>query len=154
MTMSPRPDTRGVIERIGASDRHEFGDFFISRLLGLRIEYPNKGCDVTFEVTPEFTNPVGTLHGGILATAIDISMGHLLFKTHASPAATLEMKIQYLAPALVGELVVCRASFLRAGKSINFVRSEARNASTEALYAFATATWKATKPSGNEGEQS
>lgn len=89
-----------------------------------------------------------------MATAIDVSMGHLLFKTHASPAATLEMKIQYLAPALVGELVVCRASFLRAGKSINFVRSEARNASTGAHYAFATATWKATKPSGNEGEQS
>ncbi len=146
MTLPATPDGQGFMSRVGSSDRHEFGDFFLSRLLGLKIEYPDAGCDVTFEVVPELTNPLGTLHGGIMATAMDVSMGHLLFKTHGSPAATLEMKIQYLAPASVGEAVTCSASFLRSGKSINFVRSEARNPRTGGLYAFATATWKAMKP--------
>lgn len=147
-------DGRDFTSRAASSDRHEFGDFFLSRLLGLKIEYPDARCEVTFEVVPELTNPLGTLHGGIMATAMDVSMGHLLFNTLGSPAATLEMKIQYLAPASVGESVICSASFLRSGRSINFVSSEARNPRTGALYAFATATWKATKPSSNQGEQS
>jgi acyl-coenzyme A thioesterase PaaI-like protein len=41
------------------------------------------------------------LHGGVLATALDISMGHLL--NHAVGAgSTLEMKVQYFSPARFG----------------------------------------------------
>ena len=62
------------------------------------------------ELEIEF-NPQGTLHGGILATAMDISMGHLLHHVDRA-GATLEMKVQYLAPITAG-LVRCEATFLR-----------------------------------------
>jgi acyl-coenzyme A thioesterase PaaI-like protein len=66
-------------------------------------------------------------------------MGHLL-KRFAGPGATLEMKLQYLAPITAGR-VRCEASFLRKGRSLCFLQSEARRGDGD-LVAHATATWK------------
>ena len=59
----------------------------------------------------------------ILATAMDISMGHLLHHVDRA-GATLEMKVQYLAPITAG-LVRCEATFLHRGRSICFLQSQA-----------------------------
>ena len=83
-------------------------------------------------------NPRATLHGGVLATALDICMGHLI-NHQASPGATLEMKIQYLDAATSGR-VVCRGEALRRGGTW-FLRAEARD-SAGTLIAYATSTWK------------
>ena len=66
-------------------------------------------------------------------------MGHLLNRV-AGPGATLEMKVQYLAPIPAGP-VVCTGSFLRRGRSICFLQSHATIAGGK-LAAHATATWK------------
>jgi uncharacterized protein (TIGR00369 family) len=119
-----------------------FGDFFLARLLGLEITYPGEACEVAFDVEDFLFNPQGTLHGGILATALDIAMGHLINRLNGSPGTTLEMKIQYLAPVRTGR-VVCRGEALRRGGTW-FLRAEARDAEG-ALIAFATSTWKMLK---------
>ena len=54
-------------------------------------------------------NPQGSLHGGIIATAMDISMGHLLHQTTGA-GATLEINIKYLLP-IISEHVTCEGSF-------------------------------------------
>lgn len=94
---------------------------------------------MTFEAVPPLFNPQGSLHGGVLATAMDISMGHLLERTSGA-GATLEMKVQYLAP-VTGGVVRCEGSFLKRGRKLAFLQSEARSATGE-LVAHATATWK------------
>ena len=130
---------RGMLARALSDDRQLFGSFFLSRLLGLRVSYDADACVVAFDVTPALLNPQGTLHGGILATAMDISMGHLLHHVDGA-GATLEMKLQYLTSAKDGE-VICRGSFLRKGRRTSFLQSEARR-SDGTLIAHATSTWK------------
>ncbi|MDT7950059.1 MAG: PaaI family thioesterase [Acetobacteraceae bacterium] len=128
-----------MLARASATDRQEFGSFFLLRLLGMAVSYPEGGCLVSFPVTPALFNPQGTLHGGVLATAMDISMGHLLHRAGGS-GTTLEMKVQYVAPVSSG-LVACAASFLREGRSVSFLQSHARS-EDGTLLAHATATWK------------
>jgi uncharacterized protein (TIGR00369 family) len=117
----------------------EFGKFFLAKLYGFEISYPGDACEVAFDTADFMFNPQGTLHGGVLATAMDISMGHLLNR-RSGPGATLELKIQYLAPVRAGR-VRCRGAVLRQGRSLAFLTSEARDQGDEVV-AFATATWK------------
>ena len=126
-------------ERAVGDGQQVFGSFFLSRLIGLEVSYADERCIVTFDVTPGLFNPQGTLHGGILATAMDISMGHLLNHVEG-PGTTLETKVQYLAPVSTGR-VRCEGSFLRRGRSVSFLQSQAIGDDGK-LIANATATWK------------
>ena len=133
-----RATAQAMIERALGESRQEFGSFFLSRLLGFEVSFKDKRCIVEFEATRALFNPQGTLHGGILATAMDVSMGHLL--QHVDGAgATLTMTVQFLAPTKAGP-VRCEASFLRRGRSISSLKSEAFQG--DALVAHATATWR------------
>ena len=127
-----------VVVAIG-DGRHEFGSFFLSRLFGMTVSYEADACIVSLDVKPFMYNPQGSLHGGVLATALDISMGHLL-KHQFGAGATLEMKVQYFAPVRSG-LVTCRAKFLKKGRKTFFLQSSAYDGSGETI-AHATSTWK------------
>jgi uncharacterized protein (TIGR00369 family) len=129
---------RAAFERAAGGAQETFGDFFIARLLGLDITYPDGACEVKFAVHDFMHNPQGTLHGGMMTTALDVSMGHLL-KQAVGPGATLEFKVQFFAPVRTG-FVTCRAEVQRRGRSICFMRSEARTEAGESV-AFATSTW-------------
>ena len=63
------------------SDLQDFGSFYLSRFLGFKVCYEDNKCLVNFEAKSPMFNPQGTLHGGIIATAMDVSMGHLLSNT-------------------------------------------------------------------------
>ena len=136
---SMQAEGQAMLDRAVADPRQEFGSFFLSRLLGMTVSYEGETCTVTFDAVPPLFNPQGTLHGGVLATALDISMGHLL-KHVAGPGATLEMKVQYMAAVKAGP-VQCRGSFLRKGRSLSFLQSHASRADG-VLVAHATATWR------------
>jgi uncharacterized protein (TIGR00369 family) len=137
---------RDMLARALSEKQQVFGSFFLSRLLGFAVSYDAGACLVTFDVTPALLNPQGTLHGGVLATAMDISMGHLLHHVDGA-GATLEMKVQYLDAARDG-LVTCRGTFLRKGQRTSFLQSEARR-SDGTLIAHATSTW--TRPRTSHG---
>jgi acyl-CoA thioesterase len=132
-----------AFERATATQEQDFGNFFLTRLLGFEFSYTEETCEVAFEVQDFMFNPQGSLHGGVIATAMDISMGHLLRQAQG-PGATLEMKLQYLA-AIRGGRVRAVGRFLKRGKSVAFLESRLFDASGE-LAAFANATWKLIKP--------
>ena len=119
--------------------QQDFGTFFLARLLGLEISYPGDTCVISFDPAEFLFNPQGTVHGGVIATVMDISMGHLLHHATGGPGATLEMKTQYLRPAGTGTLT-CTGRFLRQGRRVSHLSSELRDGEGE-LVAFATATW-------------
>ena len=58
----------------------------VARFIGLDFAYlPEDApaaekdcCRIVFDVSEMVMNPQGTLHGGIMATVMDISMGHLV----------------------------------------------------------------------------
>jgi len=116
-----------------------FGTFFLARLLGLDITYGEETCCVKLPVQEFMYNPQGTLHGGIIAMVLDISMGHLLNHT-AGVGMTLEMQTKYIRAVKSGT-VTCNACYLRRGRSINFLETRMTDEAGE-LIAFATSTWR------------
>ncbi|BDW85455.1 PaaI family thioesterase [Roseicyclus marinus] len=132
-----------------ALDTHEqvFERFFLARFLDLSFAYlpdaasdeAKEVCRLTFPVTDMLRNPQGALHGGIMASAMDISMGHLVAKV-AGPGATIEMKVQFLRPVMGGTVTV-EGSFTRRGRSLSFMESKLFSEDGK-LAAHATATWK------------
>ncbi|MEM8581275.1 MAG: PaaI family thioesterase [Pseudomonadota bacterium] len=138
---------RAQFDQALAGHEQAFETFFLARLLGLEFEYlpteapdPEKTlCRLTFPVTEMLKNPQGSLHGGAMASAMDISMGHLVNKV-AGPGATIEMKIQYMRPVMDGT-VTCEGSFTKRGRSLSFMESKLYTDDGK-LAAHATATWK------------
>lgn len=86
-------------QHAAASDNSEFGDFFLSRFLGLDISYDDdeQTCTVVLPYAAHLANPQGSMHGGILTTAMDISMGHLAHR-YQSTAMTVEMTLRFFRP--------------------------------------------------------
>lgn len=122
------------------SHKPDFGTFFLARLLALDISYRDDKCCILFPAQDFLFNPQGTLHGGVLATIMDISMGHLIHHSYGRGGATIEMKIQYMRPVRTGR-AACTGEFLKRGKNIAFLESRLVDDSGE-LAAVATSTWK------------
>jgi uncharacterized protein (TIGR00369 family) len=97
-------------------------------LLGWQLEDidPAEGTiNVRFLARDEFRNPQGNVQGGILAAMLDDTMGPALVATLPSGqfAATLEMKVSFLAPAKIGPLWG-RGRVIKVGGTIGFVEAE------------------------------
>ena len=120
--------------------RPDFGTFFLARLFGLSISYTDETCVVEVPVRDFMFNPQGSLHGGVIAFALDVSMGHLIRRAVGRPGITLEMKTQYLRPAVSGT-VRCEGRFLRRGRTINYMESRMTDEDGK-LLAVATSTWQ------------
>lgn len=71
----------------------------IGSFLGMTIEKLDEGS-VTFAIKPrpEFSNPLGTMHGGICATLLDSVMGCAVHTTLPAGVgySTLELKLNYI----------------------------------------------------------
>ena len=115
----------------------------VATLLGWQLEDidPDAGTiKVRFEARPEFTNPLGNIQGGILASMLDDTMGPALVATlpPGQFAPTLEMKVSYVAPAKVGPLWG-HGRVVHAGRTTGFVEADLVDAD-ERLIARASAT--------------
>lgn len=131
---------RERVEEALAGHRQEFETFFLARLLELSFEYEGDLCRIRFPASEFLFNPQGSLHGGIIATVMDISMGHLIKWRTGKAGTTLETKLQYLRPISSG-VVVCEGRFLRQGRGISFMESKLWDESGN-LAAFASSTWR------------
>ena len=128
----------GRLEAALQETEPDFGSFFLLRFLGLEVTYGDESCTVSVPTTPEMFNPQGTsYHGGALAIAIDISMGHLCNR-FLSRCVTVDMSVKFLRP-VVGP-VRCTATFLKKARSIVTVESRVLD-DDDRLCAFATGTW-------------
>ena len=86
-----------------------FGEFFLAKFLGFRIAYHEDRSDLRFDVTEFMFNPQGSLHGGVIAFALYVSMGHFIHHKLGAGGTTLEMKIQYVRPVFAGPAPAARA---------------------------------------------
>lgn len=129
-------------ERFETSIReHEpaFERFFLARFFGLEIAYDDaeETCSVRLPYADFLNNPQGSLHGGVIVTAMDVSMGHLCHR-FLGTGVTLEMKTQFLRP--VRGTSRCLARFLKKGRRIVFLESTLTDERGRSC-AVATATW-------------
>jgi uncharacterized protein (TIGR00369 family) len=98
----------------------------------------------TFEVTVDDTHlrTMGIAHGGLVATLLDSALGCACW-TLAPPAhhlVTVQLNINYIRPAWLGEKLSCRTETRHAGQMTAVARGEVRTADG-ALVASASGTF-------------
>ena len=112
-----------------------------SELIGCRVVQLDEGAaHVALSLEPHLRNRGGKLHGGVLFSLVDISMGLACSSTHGfdQQSATLECKINYIRAVSDGE-VICHAKVLNAGRKVHVL--EARALQGDKLVATAQATF-------------
>jgi len=114
----------------------------IAALLGIRRTSMADGRSV-FElaVAPHHMNPHGVVHGGVIYTLVDFAMGGALTSVldRGERCATLEVKINYLVPAVSGDL---RAEAYVVSRSRRVAVMEARvHGEADRLIALATGSF-------------
>ena len=115
------------------------------------IEFTGRGEGYSQAIL-KITEPVlrivnGSVHGGAIATLLDVGMGAALLTCLKDDqhAATVQMQTHYLSPAMSGVLI-CNSKVIRKGRRIAALESEVINEGT--VIAKATGTYyisKATK---------
>lgn len=94
--------------------------------------------EIDLEIRDILTNPSKQLHGGMMAMLIDEAAG-LAFYTQGVRTiyTTLNLNIDYLHSALLGETITAKASVIKTGKKIANVHCEVINKAGSVL-AFGT----------------
>ncbi len=86
--------------------------------------------EMEFTVRPEMVNPAGLLHGGVHAAILDDLAGMTVAALGlANLYVTMNLAVDYLAPARQGETVRARTQVTRAGKTVVNVVAELYNQS-------------------------
>jgi acyl-CoA thioesterase len=130
---------RSRVEEALATSEPVFGRFFLARLLDLTITYDDETQSTCVELpfADFLRNPQGSLHGGVIATTMDISMGHLLNR-YLSAGVTIEMQMRFFRP--VHGPSRCEGRLLRPGKRICHLESRLYD-DQDRLAAYATSSW-------------
>ncbi|WP_017729047.1 PaaI family thioesterase [Halalkalibacterium ligniniphilum] len=99
------------------------------KLLGVNVLKGNEGeCELELNVKKEFTQSFGTVHGGIIATLLDMGMAAAISSTldQDKYSNTIDLHINYLRPML-GETMSVKASIVKRGRRITVASAGAYN---------------------------
>ena len=97
-----------------------------SQLLGCRVQALEDGvAQVALSLEPQLRNRAGKLHGGVLFSLVDISMGLACSSSHGfdQQSATIECKINYIRAVSDGE-VLCIAKVIHPGRRTLVVEAD------------------------------
>ena len=80
----------------------------VAELVGFEVVEVGEGaCTMRLEAEERHSNPMGTIHGGILCDVADAAMGMAYFSTLAEGESftTLELKVNFIRPFWTGTLL-------------------------------------------------
>ncbi len=137
--------------RMAVSGRPEWGkhpgmdeDSGFRELVGIELSETEEGrAVVRMRPGARHLNPGGTVHGGAISTLVDVAMAEALNTTLAEEAerpVTVEMKVNYMAPAKPGA-IVSTARVRKGGKRVTVVEAEVVQEEDEEVVALATGTY-------------
>jgi uncharacterized protein (TIGR00369 family) len=98
----------------------------IAELIGFRVEEMEGGRAVgSMRAGPQHTNPMGTLHGGVLCDLADAAMGMAFVSTLAPDETftTIELNINFFRPVWSATLRA-EARVVNRGKSVGYVECD------------------------------
>ena len=75
---------------------------------------------VTIEllVREEMTNPLGTLHGGVIAGVMDEFIGMAAASAGVGPFASINLVVDFLRSVRMGDTVLIKARMVRVGRNV------------------------------------
>lgn len=113
----------------------------IAQLIGFTMPSIQPGrAIVEFEAGKQHSNPMGTLHGGILCDIADAAMGvaYASLLAEGETFTTLELKINFLKPFWTGKLIA-EGRVISAGKTVGMADCNVRDENNR-LIAHASST--------------
>jgi uncharacterized protein (TIGR00369 family) len=113
----------------------------VAELLGVELVEAGGGeCTMRMEAGERHSNPMGTIHGGILCDIADAAMGMAFFSTleEGESFTTLELKINYLRPFWTGTLLA-HGNVVSRGKTVGLTECRVVD-DKDRLIAHATST--------------
>lgn len=119
---------------------------YFGRELGMEFDIINHG-EVLYRMPvlkKHLATPIAA-HGGAISALMDATMGVCALSEvirDDKVVSTLEMKLSFIAPALLGDMLDAKAKIIKSGKRILFVEGEIRN-QDDKLIAMATGTFNA-----------
>lgn len=144
----PTPETEAMRESIEERIKNA-PQCRINSMLDIELvdcSYEDCTATLSFGVHDWMLNPAGLLHGGVMATFFDISMGVLaiyLNGTVLSPTANLS--VNFVRPVHSGERVVIRADCHHSGRTMTQASASASTAA-HGECAYATAIFSKSTP--------
>ena len=94
-----------------------------------------------FRADDRHGNKRGVVHGGMLATAFDVSLGNASWEAAGQkPCATVQLNVHFIGALKLGEFADMQAEVIKATRSLVFVRGTMRVA--DRLIATADGVWK------------
>ena len=115
-------ETHGFIALVGASDP----------------EADDGRATLEVEVDERHLNPAGTVHGGLLATLVDTTMGAAVRSAVGDETpATSQLTVTYLHPGKPGRLVVT-AVVRKRGQNLTVCEADVEQDGTSLVHALAT----------------
>lgn len=122
-----------------SSNSDRFSEAPISRLVGFQVQPPRPDAATNRDVplghaivelpcTTNHHNPMGRVHGGMIAALADAAMGIAFGRTLFSGEdfSTIDMQIQFVRPVITG-FIRAEATVVERGLRIGFVRCEITN---------------------------
>lgn len=104
------------------NEQNSFGNF-----VGVRIEEIREGyARSVLDVRADLSNPIGSLHGGVLFTIADITGGSAAV-SHGEQVTTVDADIRYLRPGIGVKRIVCEAEEIKKGKTLFVYRIDVRD---------------------------
>ncbi|KAK9679010.1 Thioesterase superfamily [Popillia japonica] len=96
------------------------------------ITASNGSVTAELKIEDEHLNVMGTMHGGLSATLVDVisGIGLLTHKAGLKPAVSVNMNLSYLSGAKPGDTVQIISETLKTGKSLAFLEVEIKNKET------------------------
>lgn len=92
--------------------------------VALQIEPQDDGTSrVVVDAGDEHLNPLGAVHGGVLATMIDVAMGTAIAADGGEAPVTVSLTVTYLEPGRPGRLEAT-ARLRKHGKRLTIVEAE------------------------------
>ncbi|MEM3833525.1 MAG: PaaI family thioesterase [Thermoprotei archaeon] len=91
--------------------------------VGLRVEeISDKESIVSLVVDSRHKQRLGMVHGGIIATMVDVAMGSLVIAITGKASVSVEINVNYLSPASDG-VIKAIAHLNRLGRKIHYAES-------------------------------
>ncbi|MEC1071338.1 hotdog fold thioesterase [Bacillus megaterium] len=112
------------------------------KYLGLKDFKEKDGVfEVRIDIFPDLLNFSGNVHGGVIASLVDMSIGNAVYPVlnENQYSTTIELKLNYLKP-LNGKLIVAKSFLLHKGKTLLVGKADILNEHDQ-LVATGTATF-------------
>ena len=110
--------------------------------------FENGTLEMAYDVKAWELNPLDGIHGGMISTALDTTMGVLAhYYTHLSSptVVTVTMNVSFLKPIVLGDTFHIKAQLDSLGRTLATVKAEVCLERSDVLACIATATFMGVK---------